>query len=126
MRGASQGLLACKTFAIKGNLCVAAIPMMNVTSVLEGYVPEVDATIVTRTLDAGGTILGKAVCESLCFSGGSHTSDSGPVRNPHDPTRSTGGSSSGSGALVAAGAVDMAIGGDKGGPIRIPSCRRGI
>jgi amidase len=89
-------------------------------------VPEIDATIVTRILEAGGTVLGKAVCESLCFSGGSHTSDSGPVRNPHDPTRTTGGSSSGSAALVAAGEVDMATGGDQGGSIRIPSCWCGI
>lgn len=122
IKGAEQGLLAGKTVAIKDNVCVAGVPMMNGTSVLEGYTPEVDATIVTRILDAGGTILGKATCESLCFSGGSHTSEPGPVRNPHDLTRSAGGSSSGSAALVAAGAVDMAIGGDQGGSIRIPSC----
>lgn len=95
--------------------------MMNGTSTLEGYVPEFDATIVTRILDAGGEIVGKAVCEHLCFSGGSHTSDTGPVLNPHDHTHSAGGSSSGSAALVAAGEVDIASGGDQGGSIRIPS-----
>jgi amidase len=126
IKGAASGLLAGKTVAIKDNVCVAGVPMMNGTSVLEGYVPDVDATLVTRILDAGSTILGKAVCESLCFSGGSHTSDTGPVRNPHDPRRTTGGSSSGSAALVAAGAVDMAIGGDQGGSIRIPSSWCGI
>lgn len=126
IHGATSGILAGKTVAIKDNVCVAGVPMMNGSSVLEGYTPEVDATIVTRILDAGGTILGKAVCENLCFSGGSHTSDSGPVRNPHDPTRSAGGSSSGSAALVAAGEVDMAIGGDQGGSIRIPSSWCGV
>ena len=126
IKGAPDGPLAGKAVAIKDNVCVAGIPMMNGTSVLEGYVPEVDATIVTRILEAGGTVLGKAVCESLCFSGGSHTSDTGPVRNPHDPTRTTGGSSTGSGALVAAGEVDMAIGGDQGGSIRIPASWCGI
>src|SRR5881398_977364 len=100
--------------------------MMNGSSVLEGYVPEFDATIVTRILDAGGEIVGKAVCEHLCFSGGSHTSDTGPVLNPHDPTRSAGGSSSGSAALVVTGECDMAIGGDQGGSIRIPSCWCGV
>ena len=100
--------------------------MMNGTSTLEGYVPDVDATIVTRILDAGGFILGKAVCESLCFSGGSHTSDTGPVRNPHNTDYTTGGSSSGSAALVAAGEVDLAIGGDQGGSIRIPASWCGI
>jgi amidase len=126
IQGASSGILAGKTIAVKDNVCVAGVPMMNGASVLEGYTPEIDATVVTRMLDAGGTILGKAVCENLCFSGGSHTSDSGPVRNPHNPHRSAGGSSSGSAALVAAGEVDLAIGGDQGGSIRIPSCWCGV
>jgi len=121
IKGATSGPLAGKKIAIKDNVCVAGIPMMNGSNVLEGYVPDVDATIVTRILDAGGEIIGKAVCEHLCFSGGSHTSDTGPVLNPHDPKRSAGGSSSGSAALVVAGECDMAIGGDQGGSIRIPS-----
>ncbi|MGH7388324.1 MAG: amidase [Candidatus Rokuibacteriota bacterium] len=124
--GAAGGRLGGKKVAIKDNVCVAGVPMMNGTAVLEGYVPDVDATIVTRILDAGGEIAGKAVCESLCFSGSSFTSDTGPVLNPHDPARSAGGSSSGSAALVAAGEVDMAIGGDQGGSIRIPSSWCGI
>ena len=126
IEGAPDGPLSGRTVAVKDNICVAGVPMMNGTSTLEGYVPEADATVVERLLDAGATILGKAVCESLCFSGGSHTSDTGPVRNPYDPTRSTGGSSSGSAALVAAGEVDLALGGDQGGSVRIPSCWCGI
>ena len=121
VKGANSGLLLGKRIAIKDNICVAGIPMMNGTSVLEGYVPDIDATLVTRILDAGGEIVGKADCESLCFSGGSHTSDNGPTLNPYDHTRTSGGSSAGSAALVAAGEVDMAIGGDQGGSIRIPS-----
>src|SRR5438034_4237139 len=121
IKGAPSGILAGKRIAIKDNVCVAGVPMMNGSSALEGYVPEFDATIVTRILDAGGEIVGKAVCEHLCFSGGSHTSDTGPVLNPHDHRRSAGGSSSGSAALVVAGECDMAIGGDQGGSIRIPS-----
>jgi amidase len=100
--------------------------MMNGASTLKGYVPEVDATVVTRLLDAGGTILGKAVCEYFCFSGGSHTSASGPVHNPWRHGYSAGGSSSGSAALVAAGEVDMALGGDQGGSIRMPASYCGI
>ena len=126
IKGAASGPLRGKTLAIKDNVCVAGVPMMNGSQVLEGYVPEVDATIVTRILEAGGTILGKAVCENFCFSGGSHTCATPPVRNPHDPSRTTGGSSSGSGALVATGEVDLAIGGDQGGSIRIPSSWCGI
>jgi amidase len=119
--GAEGGPLQGKQVAIKDNVAVAGVPMMNGCSALEGYVPEFDATIVTRILDAGAEILGKAVCEHLCFSGSSFTSDTGPVLNPHNPEHSAGGSSSGSAALVAAGEVDMAIGGDQGGSIRIPS-----
>jgi amidase len=126
IRGADNGPLAGKTVAIKDNVCVAGIPMMNGSATLEGYVPEVDATIVTRILDAGGTIVGKAVCEDLCFSGGSFTAYTGPVLNPRDPSRQAGGSSCGSAALVGAGDVDLAIGGDQGGSIRIPSCWSGI
>lgn len=121
IEGAPEGPLAGRTVAVKDNICVADVPMMNGTVTLEGYVPESDATVVTRLLDAGATIVGKSVCESLCFSGGSHTSDTGPVRNPHDPSRSAGGSSSGSAALVAAGEVDLALGGDQGGSIRMPA-----
>lgn len=126
IRGSASGPLRGKTIAIKDNVCVAGVPMMNGTSVLEGYVPDVDATIVTRILDAGGEIAGKSECESLCFSGGSHTTDNGPVRNPHDPSRAAGGSSAGSGVLVATGEVDLAIGGDQGGSIRIPASWCGI
>lgn len=126
IKGASSGPLAGKTLAIKDNVCVAGVPMMNGSSILEGYTPEIDATIVTRILDAGGHIVGKAVCENLCFSGGSHTNATGPVLNPHNHSRTTGGSSCGSGALVAAGVVDMAIGGDQGGSIRMPASWCGI
>ncbi|MGI8539986.1 MAG: amidase [Rubrobacteraceae bacterium] len=126
IKGAESGPLSGRRVAIKDNVAVAGVPMMNGTSTLEGYVPEFDATIVTRILEAGGEIVGKAVCEHLCFSGGSHTSDSGPVLNPHDHTRSAGGSSSGSAALVASREVDLAIGGDQGGSVRIPGSWCGV
>ena len=126
IKGAAKGKLAGKTVAVKDNVCVAGVPMMNGAATFEGYVPNVDATVVTRLLDAGATIAGKAVCEYFCFSGGSHTSASGPVHNPCRMGYSAGGSSSGSAALVAAGEVDLAIGGDQGGSVRIPSAFCGI
>ncbi len=121
VEGTPGGRLAGKTVVLKDNVCLAGVPMMNGASTLEGYIPDVDATVVTRILDAGGTILGKAHCEYFCFSGGSHTNAHGPVINPRKPGHAAGGSSSGSAALVAAGEADMAIGGDQGGSIRIPS-----
>ena len=124
--GAPGGKLAGKTVVLKDNVCLAGVPMMNGASTLQGFVPDIDATIVTRILDAGGTILGKSHCEYFCLSGGSHTGALGPVHNPHKHGYSAGGSSSGSGALVASGAVDMAIGGDQGGSIRMPASFCGI
>lgn len=118
--------LAGKRVAIKDNVAVAGVPMMNGSRTLEGFVPSRDATVVTRLLAAGAEVAGKSVCEDLCFSGSSFTSASGPVRNPWDPAREAGGSSSGSGALVANGDVDMAIGGDQGGSIRIPAAFCGV
>ena len=126
IEGAPDGPLAGKRVAIKDNVCVAGVPMMAGASTLEGYVPDVDATIVTRILDAGGTILGKAHCEYFCLSGSSHTGARGPVHNPWRRGYSAGGSSSGSAALVASGDVDMAIGGDQGGSIRIPASMCGV
>ena len=105
VKGAASGKLSGKTIALKDNICLAGVPMMNGASTLQGYVPDIDATVVQRILDAGGTIVGKAVCESFCFSGGSHTSASGPVHNPHRMGYSAGGSSSGSACLVALGEV---------------------
>jgi len=121
IRGAPRGPLVGKKVAIKDNVCVAGVPMMNGSSTLKGYTPDVDATVVTRLLDAGATIAGKSHCEAFCLSGGSHTNATGPVHNPHKHGYSAGGSSSGSGALVGSGEVDMAIGGDQGGSIRMPS-----
>src|SRR5215467_1887183 len=115
-----------KRIALKDSICLSGVPMMNGSTILEGYIPEIDATIVTRILDAGGTIAGKAHCEFFCLSGGSHTGAAGPVHNPRRMGHSAGGSSSGSAALVAAGEVDMAIGGDQGGSIRIPASFCGI
>lgn len=126
IRGAKSGKLKGRTFAIKDNVCVAGVPMMNGSSTLQGYVPEIDATIVERILDEGGVILGKAHCELFCFSGGSHTNSTGVVINPVKAGYMAGGSSSGSAALVAAGDVDMAIGGDQAGSIRIPAAYCGV
>jgi amidase len=126
VKGAPRGKLKGKTVVLKDNVMLAGVPMMNGAATLEGYVPEIDATVATRLLDAGATIVGKSHCESFCLSGGSHTNATGPVHNPHKMGYSAGGSSSGSAALVAAGEVDMAIGGDQGGSIRMPASYCGI
>ena len=126
VRGAPDGKLRGKRIAIKDTICLAGVPMMNGSSIMEGYTPEIDATIVTRMLDEGAVIAGKAHCENFCLSGGSHTNAKGPIHNPWKRGYMAGGSSAGSGALVAAGEVDMAIAGDQGGSIRIPASNCGV
>jgi amidase len=126
IKGAKNGKLAGKRVAVKDTYALAGVPLTNGASVLEGYVPEFDATIVTRLLDAGAEIVGKSVCEYFSFSGGAATSVTGPVHNPRAWGHTPGGSSTGSGALVAAGEVDMATGGDQAGSIRIPASLSGV
>ena len=126
IKGAERGPLAGKRIAVKDGICVAGVPMMAGSRVLEGFTPDVDATVITRLLDAGATIAGKANCEDCSFTGSGHSCASGPVRNPHKPTHSPGGSSNGSAVVIAAGDVDMALGADQGGSIRIPAAWSGV
>ena len=126
IKGSGKGVLKGLKVGIKDAVCVAGLPMMNGSRLFEGWVPDIDATIVTRILDAGGTILGKTNCEDMSFSGSSHTCVLGPVRNPHKAGHSAGGSTGGSGAAIAAGDCEIATGGDQGGSIRIPAAWNGI
>jgi amidase len=119
------GKLSGKRVALKDTIAVAGLPLSDGTDFLN-HIPAFDATIVDRILAAGGEIAGKAVCEFLSYSSGSHTAVTGFVENPVKPGYGAGGSSSGSAALVAAGEVDMAIGGDQAGSIRIPAAHCGL
>ncbi|EMC96140.1 hypothetical protein BAUCODRAFT_23979 [Baudoinia panamericana UAMH 10762] len=122
----NNGLLAGKTVCLKDMISVAGVPMLMGTEFVAGYTPSIDATVVTRILEAGGEVTGKAVCENLCHSATSHSSSTGTVENPHGRGYSAGGSSSGSGALVSLGDADMSIGADQGGSVRIPATNCGI
>ena len=126
VRGAASGPLSGRGVVLKDNVCLAGAPMIVGAETMEGYVADEDATVVTRILDAGGEILGKAHCEYFCYSAGSHTNATGPTHNPYRRGYSAGGSSSGCAALVGAGEVEMAIGGDQGGSIRQPSAMCGV
>ena len=89
------------------------------------HVPDETATAVLRLEEAGGVMLGKL--NLLEFATGSGTeSGFGPARNPWDLTRDPGGSSSGSGAALAAGLTTLSLGTDTGGSIRNPAARCGV
>lgn len=110
-----------KTVCIKDCIAVAGVPQFYGTDAFPPWTPTTDATVVTRVLDAGADVLGTATCEHFCNSTASFTSAQGTVENPHRTGYSAGGSTSGGAALVAAGDVDIAIGTDQGGSIRVPS-----
>jgi amidase len=117
--GRADGLLAGKTVGVKDHVSVAGIPQCFASYPLENFVPDLDATVVTRVLEGGGQVIGKQAMTGFL-------GDYGPTLNPHDPTRIAGGSSSGSAVAVAVGDVDVSFGGDQGGSIRIPAAYCGV
>lgn len=88
---------------------------------LENYIPQYSATVVNRLESAGSIILGKLNCDAWAHGASGENSDFGPSLNPHDPTRVSGGSSSGSATAVAAKLIPLATGTDTGGSIRQPA-----
>jgi amidase len=128
IEGAADGLLKGKTVSFKDHIAIAGMPMSFGSFALDGFIPDFDATVVTKVLQAGGTIIGKNVMNGLSggFGTGGAIGDYGRPLNPHNHEHVTGGSSSGSGAAVAARQVDVSFGGDQGGSIRIPAAFCGI
>ncbi|MFA9416942.1 amidase [Natrinema sp. HArc-T2] len=126
VRGADDGPLEGYEVGLKDNVNLAGVELTLGSKLFEGYVPSTDATIVTRLLDAGATITGKLNMEDMAFSGSGELSATGPVLNPVDSDYIAGGSSSGSAAAVGNGDVDVAIGGDQGGSVRIPAAWSGL
>ena len=122
----AKGKLSGKTIGVKDTICVAGIPMSCASRLLYDYTPDIDATIVERILKAGGHITAVMNTDDFAFSGGGHTSAYGVTFNPENKKHAAGGSSCGSAAAIAENLVDMALGGDQGGSIRIPAAWSGI
>ena len=123
--GDDDGPLSGWDVAVKDNVCVAGVEMTCGSQVLEGYVPNRDATVVTRLLEAGANVVGKTNMDDMAMTTTGHSAF-GPIVNPHDEGRLAGGSSGGSAVVVATGDVDGAIGSDQGGSVRIPASFCGI
>jgi amidase len=126
--GADDGLLAGKTVSFKDHIAVAGIPLAFGTSALRDFVPDFDASVVTRALAAGARVTGKNTHHGLSGlrSVGGALGDFWDAVNPHDQARQAGGSSSGCAVAVAVGDVDIAFGGDQGGSVRQPAAYCGV
>jgi Asp-tRNA(Asn)/Glu-tRNA(Gln) amidotransferase A subunit family amidase len=112
--------------AIKDEYAVRGYPSTYGTSFLGGAPAEADMLVVARLREAGAVLFGKTNMHELGMAPSGLNPHHGTARNPHDPLRDTGGSSSGSGAIVAAGVVPLALGTDSGGSVRIPSALCGV
>jgi Asp-tRNA(Asn)/Glu-tRNA(Gln) amidotransferase A subunit family amidase len=110
---------------VKDVIDVAGMPTTAASKVLH-RVPDHDAECVARLRAAGATIVGKLNTHEFAFGALTNSPHFGPARNPWDPERITGGSSGGSGAAVAAGLVELALGTDTAGSIRIPAALCGV
>jgi Asp-tRNA(Asn)/Glu-tRNA(Gln) amidotransferase A subunit family amidase len=127
-RDDADGPLAGLTVGVKDNVAVAGVPMSCGSPLLTDppYIPERDATVVDRLLDAGAEIVGKTNMDEFAFGGEEATMRLRLGRNPHDPERQPGSSSVGSGIAAAIGDVDLAIGSDTGGSVRFPAAWCGV
>lgn len=113
--------------AVKDNIDVAGMPTRCGSSVLADAPPAArDARIVERLREAGAVVVAKTHLHEFAYGPSGLVNASGPARHPHDPTRITGGSSSGSAALVAKGIVPLALGTDTGCSVRTPAALCGV
>ncbi|MBI4182648.1 MAG: amidase [Proteobacteria bacterium] len=126
MAGRWRGPMHGIPYGLKDIFDTAGIPTTGHSKVAMTRVPKEDATTVKRLKAAGGVLMGKLSTHEFAFGGPSFDLPWPPARNPWDVSRFTGGSSSGSGAAVAAGLVLGALGSDTGGSIRHPSAQCGI
>ncbi len=117
---AGTGPLRGVPIGLKDIVDTAGIPTENGSRLFTGRVPDRDATIVTNLRAAGAIDVGKTVTAELAFL------SPGPTTNPHDPTRTPGGSSMGSAAAVAAGIVPAAVGTQTVGSIIRPAAFCGV
>jgi 2-dehydropantoate 2-reductase len=121
---AAAGPLAGRPVAVKDIIAIEGVPTLCGSPASDPVPAAADALLVRRLREAGAEVFATSQC--LEYAAGFAHPEIGGTRNPADPSRTSGGSSGGSAALVAAGVCDLAVGTDTGGSIRIPAAYCGI
>lgn len=126
-QGENPGILAGVPFAVKNLFDIAGITTLAGSKINAENSPAIkDATAVARLKQAGAILVGALNMDEYAYGFVTENSHYGSTRNPHDTTRSAGGSSGGSSAAVAAGFVPITLGSDTNGSIRVPAALCGI
>jgi aspartyl-tRNA(Asn)/glutamyl-tRNA(Gln) amidotransferase subunit A len=112
-------------YAIKDLVATAGVRTTAGSRILGGWVPKRDAAIVGALREAGYVSIGKTNTHEFAFGTTNDNPHYGATRNPWNPELTTGGSSGGSAAAVAAGIVRLAVGTDTAGSVRIPAALTG-
>ena len=123
---AAEGPLAGVRVGLKDNIDTAGVRTTCGSAYFADRVPEADAEVVSRLVDAGAQVVAKTNLSEFAVGLTTQNSAAGPCRNPWDLRRIPGGSSGGSAAAVAAGLVDLALGTDTGGSVRVPAAACGV
>jgi aspartyl-tRNA(Asn)/glutamyl-tRNA(Gln) amidotransferase subunit A len=125
--GRDPGPLAGVAFAVKNLFDIAGLPTLAGSRINRDRSPAAqDATLIRRLEAAGAVLVGALNMGEYAYDFTGENAHDGPSRNPHDPTRMSGGSSGGSGAAVGGGLVPLALGSDTNGSIRVPASFCGV